>query len=96
MESVQAPHTLDFTLHSFSSFGLRRDREQEESQNLPYVTEVFLGGASDNISPNAGDIRGRGSIPGLGRSPGGRAWQPTPVLLPGESQGQRSLVNHHP
>ena len=71
MESVQAPHTLDFTLHSFSSFGLRRDREQAELQNVPYVTEVFLGGASDNLSPSAGDIRGRGSIPGLGRSPGG-------------------------
>ena len=23
---------------------------------------------------------------------GGRAWQPTPVFLPGESHGQRSLV----
>ena len=26
-----------------------------------------------------------GSIPGLGRSPRGRAWQPAPVFLPGES-----------
>lgn len=25
-----------------------------------------------------------GLIPGPGRSPGGRAWQPTPVFLPGE------------
>ena len=24
-----------------------------------------------------------------------RKWQPTPVLLPGESQGQRSLVGCH-
>ena len=32
-----------------------------------------------------------GSIPGLRRSPGGRAWQPTLVFLPGESHGQRSL-----
>ena len=24
-----------------------------------------------------------------------RQWQPTPVLLPGESQGQRSLVGYH-
>ena len=23
-------------------------------------------------------------------------WQPTPVLLPGKSQGQRSLVGHSP
>ena len=25
-----------------------------------------------------------------------RAWQPTPVFLPGESQGQRSLAGHSP
>ena len=31
---------------------------------------------------NVGDL---GSIPGLGRSPWRRAWQPTPVFLPGES-----------
>ena len=31
---------------------------------------------------NAGDPS---LIPGLGCSPGGRAWQPTPVFLPGES-----------
>ena len=27
--------------------------------------------------------------------PWGRKWQPTPVFLPGESQGQRSLVGCH-
>ena len=25
-----------------------------------------------------------------------RAWQPTPVFLPGESQGQRSLLGYSP
>jgi len=25
-----------------------------------------------------------------------RAWQPTPLFLPGESQGQRSLVGYNP
>ena len=39
---------------------------------------------------NAGDV---GSIPGLGRFPWRRAWQPTPVFLPGESHGQRNLVH---
>ena len=29
--------------------------------------------------------RDPGSIPGVGRSHGGRAWQPTPTFLPGES-----------
>ena len=30
----------------------------------------------------------------FGKSPWRRAWQPTPVFLPGESCGQRSLVGH--
>ena len=30
--------------------------------------------------------------PWLGRIPWRRAWQPTPIFLPRESQGQRSLV----
>ena len=29
--------------------------------------------------------------PWVGKIPGKRAWQPTPVFLPGESHGQRSL-----
>ena len=32
------------------------------------------------------------SVPGLGRPPWRRKWQPTPVFLPGKSHGQRSLV----
>ena len=40
----------------------------------------------------AGDA---GSSPGW-KIPWRRAWQPTPVLLPGESNGQRSLVGYSP
>ena len=35
-----------------------------------------------------------GWIPGSGRSPGGKGWHPTPIFLPGESHGQRSLVGY--
>ena len=47
---------------------------------------------------DAGDVD---SIPGLGRSSGGSHWntgilEPTPVFLPGESHGQRSLVGYSP
>ena len=35
--------------------------------------------------------RRRGSDPWVGKIPWRRAWQPTPVLLPGESHGQKSL-----
>ena len=38
-----------------------------------------------------GDV---GSIPGLGRFPWRRARQPTPVFLPGEFHGQRSLAGY--
>ena len=34
--------------------------------------------------------------PWVGKIPWRRAQQPTPVFLPGESQGQRSLVGHSP
>ena len=42
---------------------------------------------------NAGDL---GSIPGSGRSPGGGNTGSTPVFLPGESHGRRSLVGYSP
>ena len=42
---------------------------------------------------NAGDL---GSIPGVRKTPWRRAWQPTPVFLPGESHRQRSLVGYSP
>ena len=34
--------------------------------------------------------------PWFGKIPWRRAWQPTPVLLPGESHGQRSLAGYSP
>ena len=34
--------------------------------------------------------------PWVGKIPWSRKWQPTPVFLPGESQGQRSLAGHSP
>ena len=37
-----------------------------------------------------------GFDPWVGKVPWRRAWQPTPVCLPGESHGQRSLVGHSP
>ena len=54
----------------------------------------FSGGSDDKESAcNVGNLD---LIPGLGRFPWRRAWQPTPVILPGESQGQRNLVGYSP
>ena len=57
----------------------------------------FPGGSVvKNVPANAADTGGAGLIPGPGRSPGEGKWQPTPVFLPGESHGQRSLVGYGP
>ena len=40
--------------------------------------------------------RRRGFNPWVGKIPRRRAWQPTPVFLPGEPHGQRSLAGHSP
>ena len=48
-----------------------------------------------NLPANTGDIRDVGLIPGSGRFPWKRKWRPTPVFVPGESHGQRSLVGYN-
>ena len=54
----------------------------------------FPGGSdSEESAYNAGDL---GLIPGLGRFPWRRNWQPTPVFLPGKSHGPWSLVGYRP
>ena len=45
-----------------------------------------------NLPSTAGVLRDVGLISGSGRSPG----SPTPVFLPGESHGQRSLEGYSP
>ena len=49
-----------------------------------------------NSPANVGDIKRCGFDPWVGKIPWRRAWQPTPVFLPRESHGQRSLVHYGP
>ena len=51
---------------------------------------------SKEPTSNAGDVTGSDLIPGVGKIPWRRAWQPTPVFLSGESHGQRSLMGYSP
>ena len=79
---------------------VQRCRQQPPRQRVPPVAcagcakgpwrHLFLEGIRDlACCPQ--------SVSGLGGSPGeGRQWQPTPVPLPGESHGQRSLVGSSP
>ena len=54
----------------------------------------FPGGSEGKAS--AHDAGDPGSIPESGRSPGEGHDSSTPVFLPGESRGQRSLVGYSP
>ena len=49
-----------------------------------------------NSLADARDTGDVGSMPGSGRFPWRRKWQPTPAFLPEESHGQRSLVGYSP
>ena len=62
---------------------------------LKYLPSLGFPGGSDGKEStcNAGDL---GLIPGLVKIPWRRAWQPTPVFLPGKAHGQRSLVGYSP
>ena len=50
-----------------------------------------------NLPANARDARDVGSIPGWGQEdPLEKEMDPTPVFLPGETHGQRSLLGYSP
>ena len=56
---------------------------QSTSERLPLIRQWFL-------------IYEYGDVEGLGRSPGGRHGNPSPVFLPGEFHGQRSQAGYNP
>ena len=60
------------------------------------VSQVVL--MINNLLANEGDVKDMdsGFNPWIGKIPWRRAWQPTPVFLPGESYGQRSLAGNSP
>ena len=63
---------------------------------MTYLPMGFPGGTIEkNLPANAGDARDVGSIPGSGKSPGGRNSNPL-VFLPGKFHGQKSLVGYNP
>ena len=49
-----------------------------------------------NPPANAGDTRDISSVPGSGRVPWRRKWQPVAVFFPGKFNGQRSVVSYSP
>ena len=76
---------------------LRTQRGKERAGRIERaaLTDIHYHALVVKIAPaRAGDTRDTGSIPGSGRSSGGGCG--TPVFLPGESYGQRSLASYSP
>ena len=61
-----------------------------QNERLPQ----WLGGKES--ASNTGATGDTGCDPCVGKTPWRRKWQPTPVFLPGESHGQRSLAGYSP
>ena len=95
-ETAQVPIT-DESLQKMRCIrnGILFSREEEGNPVICYNTDGPWGfpGASavKNPAASGGDT---GSIPGSRRFPWRRNQQPTPVVLPGKSHGQRSLAGY--
>ena len=73
-------------------FHKEKDKIEHTSKRMGFPGGLVV----KKLPANEGDIRDAGSMPGLGRSPGGGARQTTAEFLPGESHGQRSLAGYSP
>ena len=67
--------------------------KKKKNTNIAYCAQVAL--VVKNLPANAGDMRPKFN-PWVGKITQRRAQQPTPVFLPGESCGQRSLAGYSP
>ena len=65
--------------------------KSSNSSGLSWINAFLVAQTVKESACNAGDL---GLIPGSGRFPWRRKWQPTPVFLAGESHGQRSLEGY--
>ena len=82
--------TIPLNIHIISICILGRSQKPS-----PFVLLHLLAWFSSDRKESACNAGDQGSSSRLGRSiPYRRAWQPTPVFLPGESQGQRSLAGY--
>ena len=87
--TLKSPSTPSYNIpNKVNSYFFLKKRPSLQVDSLP--SEGFPSGSNGNKNE-----RNSGSLPGLG-IPWRRKWQPTPVFLPGESHGQRSLVGYSP
>ena len=58
-----------------------------------YISPILMGSPDGSDGKeSACNAKNPGSIPGWGRVPWRREWQPTPVFFPGEFHGLKGLI----
>ena len=75
---------------------------QLKKKSVPVVSAISVHINKAFLSANTGFPRGSRvknlpalqELPWVGKIPWSRKWQPTPVFLPGESHGQRSVASY--
>ena len=72
--------------------------KKQDKVSLGNVSSGFPGGSyGKELACNVGDLSSiAGSDPWVGKIPWSRKWQPTPVFLPREFHGTRSLADYSP
>ena len=86
-----------FTLHQYHTFFIIRDLYYvliTTIASLPGASQVAL--VVKNPLPVLERHKGSRFDPGVGKILWKRAWQPTPVFLPGKFHEQRSLAGYSP
>ena len=79
------------SLRYYSPWGHKVSEMTEPLNNSNTYNNIFHLSDGKYSICNAGDSN---SMPGSGKVPWRRKWQPTQVFLPGEFHGQRSLVGY--
>ena len=74
----------------------KNDHTGEIEQALPWAGLPGGTNGKKNLPANVGGPRDMGFDPWVRKIPWRKAWKPTPVVLPGESQRQRSLEGYSP
>ena len=85
-------------MHSFCllQYHLREDLQQIPLQRLNDASNSRRASQVAQWSEICLAIQGMWVPSQVGKIPWRRKWQPTPVLLPGESYGQRNLMGYSP
>ena len=88
----------NFKTMLYPKFQLGNDETHNEQRNCLNLIILGFPGGSSGKEPacQCGRHKRHTFDPVVGKIPWWRKWQPTPVLLPGESQGQRSLAGYGP